>query len=48
MRIDGLWFLCDDGMVRPVLRGEVLASDHSWVKVEFLVDSGADRIVFAA
>ena len=48
MRIDGLWFLCSDGILRPVIRGEILASDHSWVKVVFLVDSGADRSVMSA
>jgi hypothetical protein len=27
MRIDGEWLLCDDGILRPVIRGEILASD---------------------
>jgi hypothetical protein len=48
MRINGLWHLCDDGMVRPVIRGEILAADGSWLKARFLVDSGADRTVFSA
>ena len=48
MRIEGMWFLCNDGVVRPVIHGEILASDHSWVKVAFLVDSGTDRTVFSA
>jgi predicted aspartyl protease len=48
MRIDGLWYLCDDGMVRPVIRGELEASDGSWVKAPFLVDTGADRSVISA
>lgn len=48
MRIDGVWYLCDDGVVRPVIRGEILAGDGSWVKALFLVDSGADRTVFSA
>jgi predicted aspartyl protease len=48
MRIDGLWHLCDDGMVRPILRGEIQASDGSWVKAPFLVDTGADRTVLSA
>src|SRR5688572_15020180 len=47
MRIDGVWHLCDDGIVRPVIRGEILACDGSWVKAPFLVDSGADRTVFS-
>jgi hypothetical protein len=47
MRIDGQWLLCDDGIVRPVIRGEVLAGDGSWEWVEFLVDTGADRTVFS-
>jgi len=48
MRIDGVWHLCDDGIVRPVIRGEILAADGSWVNAPFLVDSGADRTVFSA
>jgi predicted aspartyl protease len=48
MRISGVWHLCDDGMVRPVIRGEIQAGDGSWVKAPFLVDTGADRTVFSA
>jgi predicted aspartyl protease len=48
MRIDGRWLLCDDGFVRPVIRGEVLTNDGSWQAVEFLVDTGADRTVLSA
>jgi predicted aspartyl protease len=48
MRISGLWHLCDDGMVRPVIRGEILAADGSWLKARFLVDTGADRTVVSA
>jgi len=35
-------------MTRPVLRAEVLTRDGSWIKVPFLVDTGADRTVFSA
>jgi predicted aspartyl protease len=48
MRIDGKWLLCDDGVVRPVIRGEILAGSGSWEWVEFLVDTGADRTVLSA
>jgi hypothetical protein len=48
MRINGEWYLCDDSVVRPVIRGEVLAGDGSWARVPFLVDTGADRTVFSA
>ena len=48
MRIDGRWLLCDDGFVRPVVRGEVLASNGSWLSAEFLVDTGADCTVISA
>ncbi len=48
MRINGEWLWCDDGIVRPVIRGEILAADGSWGKVEFLVDTGADRTVLTA
>lgn len=43
MLIHGLWHLCDDGITRPVFRGEVLAGDGAWVQVVFLADIGADR-----
>jgi hypothetical protein len=48
MQINGEWLLCDDGIVRPVIRGEILADDGSWVPVPFLLDTGADRTVFSA
>ncbi len=48
MRVDGEWLLCDDGILRPVIRAEILASDGSWQSAEFLVDTGADRTVFSA
>jgi hypothetical protein len=47
MLFNGAWFLCDDGIVRPVIRGEILAGDGSWVKAPFLVDTAADRTVFS-
>lgn len=48
MRIDGEWLLCEDGMRRPVIRGEILAHDGSWQAIEFLVDTGADHTVLSA
>jgi hypothetical protein len=48
MRFDGVWRVCDDGVVRPVLRGEVRAADGEWTPVPFLLDVGADRTVFSA
>lgn len=48
MLIKGLWHLCDDGVTRPVLRGEVRGADGEWVQARFLVDVGADRTVFSA
>ena len=47
MRIDGLWSLCD-GRLLPVIRAEVRAGDGSWQKVDFIVDTGADRTVLSA
>ena len=47
MRIDGEWLLCDDGIPRPVIRGEILASDGTWQRAEYLVDTGGDRTVFS-
>ena len=48
MRIDGQWLVCDDGVRRPVISGEIRAADGSWEKSEFLVDTGADRTVLSA
>ena len=48
MRIDGLWLVCDDGVVRPVISGDIRTADGSWEQCEFLVDTGADRTVFSA
>ena len=48
MRIDGQWLWCDDGIMRPVISGEILAGNGSWEKSEFLADTGADRTVFSA
>ncbi len=48
MRIDGEWFVGDDGIARPVIRGEILAADASWVGAPFLLDTGADRTVLSA
>jgi hypothetical protein len=40
MRIDGQWLLCDDGVMRPVMNGEIRNGSGSWEKSEFLVDTG--------
>ena len=48
MQISGEWLLCDDDVQRPIIRGEALAGDGTWVPAEFLVDTGADRTVFSA
>ena len=48
MRIDGEWLLCDDGVRRSIIRGEILTGSGSWEPTEFLIDTGADRTVFSA
>ena len=48
MRIDGQWLVCDDGVGRPVISGDIRTADGSWEQSEFLVDTGADRTVFSA
>jgi predicted aspartyl protease len=48
MQINGEWHLGDDGIVRPMIRGEVLTSSGFWIPAPFLVDTGADRTVFSA
>lgn len=48
MYINGVWFLCADGLVRPVIRGQILTGHGTWVSAPLLVDTGADRTVFSA
>lgn len=48
MHINGEWRQCDDGIVRPMIRGEILGGDGSWQPAEFLVDTGADCTVISA
>jgi Aspartyl protease len=48
MRLDGVWHLCDDEALRPVLHGEIRAADGSWIQTPFLIDTGADRTVLSA
>ena len=48
MQINGEWLLCDDGIVRPVIRGHILDGHGAWIHAPFLVDTGADRTVFSA
>ena len=48
MQITGEWYIGDDGTARPVLRGEILTENGSWLKAPFLVDTGADRTVLSA
>ncbi len=48
MLIRGEWAVGHDGVARPVVRGEVQASDGSWQQVAFLLDTGADRTVLNA
>jgi hypothetical protein len=47
MLISGTWHVCDDGIIRPVIRAEIQAHDGSWVKAPLLLDTGADRTVFS-
>jgi len=48
MRIDGEWALLDDDVMRPIVAGDIKTGNDAWVKVPFLVDTGADRTVFSA
>jgi hypothetical protein len=45
MLIQGRWANGEDGVVRPVVIGELLAADGSWFATEFLIDIGADCTV---
>ncbi len=48
MRFDGEWLQCDDGVVRPVMRAEILTGNGAWRAMELLVDTGADRTLISA
>lgn len=48
MLISGLWVHGDDNIIRPVLKGAVLAANGSWLPTQFLVDIGADCTAFIA
>jgi hypothetical protein len=48
MLINGEWLECDDGVIRPSVKGMVRLADGQWVEVTFLLDAGADRTVFSA
>ena len=47
MLISGMWHMCDDGIIRPVIHAEIQTSDGAWVKAPLLLDTGADRTVFS-
>jgi len=48
MRVSGQWYECDDGIVRPIVRGEIFNANGRWEPTIFLVDTGADCTVFSA
>jgi hypothetical protein len=48
MRISGQWLLCDDDVIRPIFRAEVLAVDGTSIQAELLADTGADVTVLCA
>ena len=48
MQFNGIWLLCDDDVLRPVVFGEILNGAGAWVHAPFLVDTGADRTVLSA
>jgi hypothetical protein len=47
MRIIGTWHTCDDGVVRPVLRGLLFDAHGKPLTEWFLIDTGADQTVLS-
>ncbi len=47
MRINGEWYACNDGIIRPTVVGRVRTGQGRWRQVRFLVDSGADWTTFS-
>jgi hypothetical protein len=48
MICEGEWSLFDDGITRPILPARILDGNGVWRRVEFLLDTGADRTVISA
>jgi len=48
MRINGRWYRCLDGVIRPVIPVAIVSSDGDLKTRYFLVDTGADRTVLTA
>jgi hypothetical protein len=48
MRINGEWWVCEDGVARPAVHVRVEATDGSRIGEYFLVDTMADKTVFSA
>jgi ABC-type uncharacterized transport system ATPase subunit len=48
MRVNGAWLSSEDGETRPIVPGLVRLTNNQWLEVSFLLDAGADRIVFSA
>ncbi len=46
MVIVGQWFLCDDGITRPIVRAKVAGANGILHNEQFLIDTGADRSAF--
>jgi hypothetical protein len=47
MRINGEWYPCDDGFIRPTVVGRLRTGQGRLIAVRFLIDSGADWTTFA-
>lgn len=48
MRVNGEWVPGEDGIIRPIVQGQVRLADGSWLEISFLLDAGADRTVFSS
>jgi hypothetical protein len=48
MRIDGTWMLDEGGVLYPLVIGDVLAADGTWVTCPFLIDTGSEATVISA
>ncbi|MGH9766772.1 MAG: retropepsin-like aspartic protease [Blastocatellia bacterium] len=48
MEIKGEWQFCEDGIIRPVMRGRFQSAGGGWIGAELLIDTGADRTVLSA
>lgn len=42
MEIKGEWQFCEDGIVRPVMVGQIESAHGEWISARLLINTGAN------